>query len=181
MIARTAFRVCVTLLALTAVLTADAQSLDDLNLQFHGFATQSFVKSQNDNWNTMGTVGGSAAWTEAVLNVSSEPTPKLRIAFQGRYSLLGTIGNSISLDWADADYKVNEQLGFRAGKVKTPAGMLNEAQDIDPAEQWILMPQGVYQLASGTRRCRTLAAWCTGPRRWANWVRCSTGAGADNG
>ena len=135
-------------LVVTAALPAGAQSLDDLNIQIHGFTTQAFVKSQNNNWNTLGTIGGSAAWTEAVLNVSSQPTPKLRIAFQGRYALLGTIGNSITLDWADADYKVNERLGFRVGKVKTPAGMLNESQDIDPAQQWILMPQGVYQIAS---------------------------------
>jgi hypothetical protein len=127
---------------------ASAQSLDDLNTQFHGFATQAFVKTENNNWNTLNTNGGSAAWTEAVINLSSSPDPKLRIAVQGRYFLLGTIGNSISLDWATADYKVNEILGFRVGKVKTPAGMLNEEQDIDPAEQWILMPQSVYSVAS---------------------------------
>ena len=127
---------------------ASAQSMDDLNLQFHGFATQAFVKSDNNNWNTMSTTDGSAAWTEVVVNISSNPQPKLRIAAQGRYFLLGTIGNSISLDWATADYKVNEKLGVRVGKVKTPAGMLNEVQDIDSGQQWILMPQGVYSIAS---------------------------------
>lgn len=140
-------------LAVTALLggvatSASAQSMDDLNLHFHGFATQSFVKSDNNNWNTMGTTGGSAAWTEAVVNISSNPEPKLRIAVQGRYFLLGTIGNSITLDWATADYKVNEKFGFRVGKVKTPAGMLNESQDIDPGQQWILMPEGIYSIAS---------------------------------
>jgi len=119
-----------------------------LNLQFHGFATQSFAASQNNNWNTMQTTDASAAWTEAVVNVSSTPVPKLRVAFQARYFILGTIGNSISLDWAAADYKVNEMVGVRVGKVKTPAGMLNEAQDIDPSQQWILMPQGIYSIAS---------------------------------
>jgi hypothetical protein len=127
---------------------APAQSLDDLNIQLHGFATQSFVKTENNNWNTLNTNDGSAAWTEAVINVSSSPEAKLRIAAQARYFILGTIGNSISLDWATADYKVNERFGFRIGKVKTPAGMLNEEQDIDPAEQWILMPQSIYSIAS---------------------------------
>jgi hypothetical protein len=131
-----------------AAIPATAQSFDDMKIQFHGFATQSFTKSQNNNWNTMQTSDGSAAWTEAVVNVSSTPYPKLRIAFQARYFMLGTIGNSISLDWAAADYKVNEKVGVRVGKVKTPAGMLNEAQDIDPSQQWILMPQGIYSIAS---------------------------------
>jgi hypothetical protein len=134
--------------SLLVQVSASAQDMDSLNLQFHGFATQSFVKSQKNNWNTLSTTDGSAAWTEAVLNVSASPTPKLRIAFQGRYFLLGTIGNTIALDWATVDYKVNEKFGFRAGKVKTPAGMLNEEQDIDPAEQWILMPQSIYSIAS---------------------------------
>jgi hypothetical protein len=135
-------------LAFGAAHSAPAQNLDDLNIQFHGFATQSVVKSQNDNWNTMFTTDASAAWTEAVVNVSSTPAPRLRIAVQARYFLLGTIGNTIALDWATADYKVNEKIGFRGGKVKTPAGMLNEEQDIDPSQQWILMPQGIYSIAS---------------------------------
>jgi hypothetical protein len=137
-----------TLIILFHPLQTNAQDMDSLNLQFHGFATQSFVKTTNNNWNTLNTKGGSAAWTEAVINISSTPDPKLRIAVQGRYFLLGTIGNSITLDWATADYKLNEKLGFRVGKVKSPAGMLNEEQDIDPAEQWILMPQSIYSIAS---------------------------------
>jgi hypothetical protein len=120
--------------------------MDDLNLQVHGYATQAFVYSTNDNWNTTDSTDGSAAWTEAVVNVSAQPEPKLRIGVQARYSLLGIYGNAITLDWAQADYKVDERFGFRAGKVKTPAGLLNETQDIDPAHLWILLPQSVYPL-----------------------------------
>jgi len=46
------------------------------------------------------------------------------------------------------DYKVNEHIGFRVGDVKTPAALLNEIQDIDPAYPWILLPQSIYPLAS---------------------------------
>jgi predicted porin len=52
------------------------------------------------------------------------------------------------LDWAQMDYKVNEYIGFRAGDVKTPLGLLNETQDIDPAHLWVLLPQSIYPLAS---------------------------------
>jgi hypothetical protein len=34
------------------------------------------------------------------------------------------------------------------GKVKTPIGLLNELQDVDPAELWVLLPQSVYPIAS---------------------------------
>jgi hypothetical protein len=125
-----------------------AQSMDDLNLQVHGYATQGFVYSTNNNWDTTNSTDGSAAWTEAVVNLSVQPQPKLRIGIQARYYLLGTYGDKIVLDWAQADFKVNEKIGFRVGKVKTPSGLLNETQDIDPAHLWVLLPQSVYPLAS---------------------------------
>jgi len=146
---------CLRMLSMAAVLAlvcrgqlAPAQTMDDVNLQFHGYATQGFLYSTNNNWNTTNSTDGSAAWTEAVVNLSAQPIPKLRIGVQARYSLLGTYGNAITLDWAQADYKVNERLGFRLGKVKSPNGLLNEIQDIDPAYLWTILPQSVYPLAS---------------------------------
>jgi hypothetical protein len=125
-----------------------AQSMDDLNLQVHGYATQGFIYSNQNSWDTTDSENGSAAWTEAVVNLSVQPQPKLRIGVQARYFLLGDYGNQIVLDWAQADYKVNEHFGFRAGDVKTPIGLLNESQDIDPAHLWVLLPQSIYPIAS---------------------------------
>jgi hypothetical protein len=125
-----------------------AQSMDDLNLQVHGYATQGFVLSTNNNWDTTNSTDGSAAWTEAVLNFTAQPQPKLRIGVQARFFLLGTLGNQVTLDWAEGDYKLNEKIGFRAGKVKTPMSLFNESQDIDPAYLWILLPQSIYPIAS---------------------------------
>ena len=87
-------------------------------------------------------------WTEAVVNLSVQPTPKLRVGVQARYFLLGDYGNKISLDWAQIDYRANQYLGFRVGDVKTPTGLFNETQDIDPAHLWALLPQSIYPIAS---------------------------------
>lgn len=125
-----------------------AQSIADLNLQIHGYATQGFLYSAHNSWNTTDSSQGSAAWNETVLNVTAQPDPKLRIGIQARYFLLGDYGNAITLDWAQADYKFNEHIGVRAGKVKTPIGLLNETQDIDPAFLWTLLPQSIYPLPS---------------------------------
>jgi hypothetical protein len=124
-----------------------AQSLDDLNIQIHGYATQGFIYTDHNNLFSMDTSDGSPAWTEAVLNVTAQPEAKLRIGVQARYYLLGSFGNAIVLDWASADYKVNDRFGVRFGKVKTPWGLFNEIQDIDPAYVWALLPQGVYPLS----------------------------------
>jgi hypothetical protein len=89
--------------------------MEEMNLQVHGYATQGFIYTTNNNWNTAETTDGSPAWSEAVVNMTVEPQPKLRIGVQARYFLLGTYGNQITLDWAQGDYKVNERFGFRAG------------------------------------------------------------------
>jgi len=130
------------------VASASAQSLDDLNIQIHGYATQGFLYSTNNNLFTTSSSNGSPAWTEAVVNISAQPDPKLRIAVQGRYFMLGNYGNEITLDYAAADYSVNEKFGVRFGKVKTPTGLWNELQDIDPSYIWSLLPQGAYPIGS---------------------------------
>jgi hypothetical protein len=125
-----------------------AQSLEDLNIQIHGYATQGFLYTTDNNILTTHSSDGSPAWTEAVLNIGAKPIPKLRIAVQGRFFVLGNFGNSITLDWAAADYKVDDRFGVRFGKVKTPSGLFNDIQDIDPSYIWSLLPQSVYPISS---------------------------------
>ena len=135
-------------LLLAAAPFVRAQSLDDLNIQFHGYATQGFLYTNQNNWNTTDSSSGSAAWNETVVNLSAQPESHLRVGIQARYFLLGSLGNQITLDWAQADYKVSDRFGVRFGKVKTPLGLYNESQDIDPAHLWVLLPQSMYPLAS---------------------------------
>ena len=125
-----------------------AQSLEDLNIQIHGYATQGFLYTTQNNILTTNSSDGSPAWTEAVVNITSQPIPKLRIGVQGRYFLLGNVGNAITLDWAAADYKASDYFGVRFGKVKTPSGLFNDIQDIDPSYIWALLPQTIYPLMS---------------------------------
>jgi hypothetical protein len=123
-----------------------AQSLDDLNIQIHGFATQGFLYSTNNDVMTANSSSGSAAWTEAVINLNAQPTPKLRVGVQAHYLFLGTFSNAITIDWAQADYKFDDRFGVRVGKTKTPWGLFNEIVDLDPVYQWVLLPQSVYNI-----------------------------------
>ena len=127
-----------------------AQSIDDLNLQVHGYVVQAFVKSNQNSWNTTDSENGSASWNEAVVNLSLQPQAKLKIGVQGRFQLLGDSGGdgNFTVDWAQLDYTANSYFGFRVGDVKTPMGLLNETQDIDPSYIWSLLPQGVYPIGS---------------------------------
>jgi hypothetical protein len=125
-----------------------AQSLEDLNIQIHGYATQGFLYTTANNIFTTNSSDGSPAWTDAVISLSSEPLPKLRIAVQARYFLLGNYGNNISVDYAMVDYRANDRFGLRFGKVKTPWGLFNEIQDVDPSYLWALLPEGIYPIDS---------------------------------
>jgi hypothetical protein len=131
-----------------ATASMSAQTLEDLNIQIHGYATQGFLYTTNDNILTTTSSNGSPDWTEAVVNVSAVPIPKLRVAVQARYELLGNYSNEITLDYASADYKANDLFGVRFGKVKIPSGLFNEIQDIDPSYLWSLLPQSVYPISS---------------------------------
>jgi hypothetical protein len=135
-------------LIIVSVTWGSAQSLEDLNIQFHGYATQGLLYTTNNNILTTNSSSGSASWTEAVINISAQPMSKLRISVQARYELLGNLADGISMDYASADYKANDRLGVRFGKVKIPSNLFNEIQDIDPAYPWALLPQSVYNISN---------------------------------
>jgi hypothetical protein len=135
-------------LLLGIAVSASAQSLDDMNVQIHGYAAQGFLYTTHNNVFYANSSSGSLAWTEAVVNVSLQPKPSLRVGVQARYQLLGTSGNAITLDWAAVDFQINDHLGVRAGKVKTPWGLFNETQDLDPAYMWALLPQSIYDITT---------------------------------
>lgn len=52
------------------------------------------------------------------------------------------------MDWATADYRFSDTFGVRIGKVKTPWGLFNETQDIDPSYMWALLPQSIYDITT---------------------------------
>ena len=125
-----------------------AQGRDNLNIQLHGYATQGFLYTTQNNIFSTTSDNGSPAWTDAVLNLSAQPEKKLRTSIQARYFLLGDYGNSLTIDYAMGDFKVNDKFGIRFGKVKTPWGLFNETQDIDPSFLWALLPESIYPIDS---------------------------------
>ena len=58
---------------------------------------------------------------------------------------IGDFGNDeIYIDDALADWRYQDWLGFRAGKMKRPGGLYNKSRDIDTARTFILLPTGQY-------------------------------------
>jgi len=134
--------------ALSAPVAAQpAFTLAGREVQIHGSLQQGAVKSDGNNYLTMSSNEGSASMTDGAVNVSSQITKKLRVGAQFYFRNIGQLGEfHPQLDWAYADFKANDHVGVRGGKVKTALGLYNDTQDMEFLYTWALLPQAVYPL-----------------------------------
>ncbi len=131
--------------AISMVLHAQDFKLGSRTVQMHGFASQGFAYSNDNNFLTMNTSSGSPAFTEGALNLSMAVTDKFRVGGQGYARKIGSLDDGRpALDWAYGDYKFAPWFGVRGGKVKTAIGLYNDTQDMAFLYTWALLPQGVY-------------------------------------
>jgi hypothetical protein len=122
-------------------------TIDGKSVQFHGFVSQGFADSNDNNYLTMKTSDGSFAFTDAGLNVSTQLTDKFRVGAQIYDRNIGQLGKwHPTLDWAVADYRFKDWFGIRAGKVKTVLGLFNDTQDMEFLHTWAILPQSMYPL-----------------------------------
>ncbi len=116
-------------------------------IQVHGFASQGFAVSGNNNYLTMRTSEGSFAMTDGGINATARITRNLRVGAQLYVRNIGTLGEwRPIIDWAVADYKAKDWLVFRGGKVKTVFGLYNDSQDMEALHTWAILPQSIYSL-----------------------------------
>ena len=136
-------------LAFAAVaLPASAQvEVAGRSVEIHGFASQGFAYSNDNNYLTMPTSTGSFAFTDGGFNISTRLTSRLRIGGQAYIREIGDLGRGqIKLDWALGDYRISDAFGIRAGKIKTVLGLYNDTQDVESLHTWAIMPQSIYSL-----------------------------------
>ena len=115
------------------------------DVQVHGFMSQGFAYSDDNNYLTMKTSKGSFAFTDAGLNLSTQITDRFRIGAQAYTRNIGNLGQgNVVLDWAFADYKFADWFGLRGGVVKTTFGLHNDTQDMEFLHTNALLPQSIY-------------------------------------
>src|SRR5712692_7441501 len=91
-----------------------------LSIEVHGFASQGFIKTTDNNY-LAHSKDGSFEFTEAGINFTKELTDKLRFGLQLFGRKLGPTGDyNAKLDWFYVDYRWADWLGLRAGRVKLP-------------------------------------------------------------
>ena len=131
--------------AVSSALQAQQFKLFDRTVQFHGFASQGFLYTDQNNWLSTHSSQGSGAFTDFGANVSSQITDKFHVGLQVYDRNLGNLGEwHPELDWAFGDYRFKPWFGVRAGVVKTVLGLYNDTQDLDFLHTFVLLPQSVY-------------------------------------
>ena len=138
-------------LALAAALVLPASAIElelgSKSIDFHGFASQGYLKS-NDGTHFFAESGksdGSFDFTEYGVNAGMDLTDRIRIGLQIYGRNLGDMGDyEPTLDWAFVDYRFQDWLGVRAGRVKIAHGLYNEYRDYDMLRTSIFLPQSVY-------------------------------------
>lgn len=114
------------------------------DVQFGGFVSQGFLANTGNNDYLGETSNGTAAFREYAANASYS-FGKFRVGAQAFGQKLGQYGDDkMKIDWALVDYQATQWFGIRAGRVKMPIGLYNEALDLDSVRPFVLLPQSVY-------------------------------------
>jgi hypothetical protein len=115
------------------------------SVEVHGFASQGFIFTLHNDYLAEDTTDGSFEFSEVGINFTKSLGDKLRLGVQLFAQDLGPMGNyNAKVDWFYVDYRFNDWLGLRAGRLKIPYGLHNEIQDVDAARVPVLLPQSVY-------------------------------------
>jgi len=118
-------------------------------LQTHGFLTQNFFHTSDNNVYGQSDDGISPGLTEIGLNLSYQPFSRLTLSAQGLYRRAGKVdGGNVRLDYGVADLNIfnyqNGRIGIRGGRIKIPFGLYSETRDVAFTNPSIILPQGIY-------------------------------------
>jgi len=119
-------------------------------VQIHGFVSQGFMISDRNNY-LANTEDGTFEFNEAGINFSQDFSENFHVGCQFFSRDIGDVGNNeIELDFALADYRLRDTIGFRFGKIKIPHGLYNETRDFDMLRTFIFLPPVYYDISRST-------------------------------
>lgn len=136
-----------TMLLLANPAYAEGKFID--SFQVHGFASQSFILTSNNNFFGDSKDHGSFDFRELGLNASWRVSPKFLVAAQGVARWAGRNDEGAPrLDYGLVDYtllsNVERTWGVRLGRVVNPIGFYNDTRDVAFTRPSIFLPQSVY-------------------------------------
>lgn len=119
------------------------------NLQIHGFLSQGFIHTSDNNFFGKTDDSISTDFRELGINASYRILPELQIAMQVVWRDAGkTDDSNVRIDYGLASYNLysseDSLLTLRGGRVPTPLGLYNDTRDVASTRPSILLPQSIY-------------------------------------
>lgn len=119
------------------------------SLQFHGFLSQGFLHTSDNNLFGHSDDNISVDFRELGLNASWRVMPELQLALQVVWRNAGqTDDEDLRIDYGVVNYNFfsseSTTLGIKAGRVPTPLGLYNETRDVASTRPSVLLPQSIY-------------------------------------
>lgn len=133
------------IIILSLLLNTTIHNAHSFDTAINGFISQGYLKTDKNNFQGETEKKGSFQFNEMGIKFSSMVSNNLFIGMQFFARDLGNLGNDeITLDWAYADYIINNAIGVRAGIIKIPYGFYNESRDSDIMRASIFLPNCIY-------------------------------------
>ena len=121
-----------------------ASPVQSIPLEIHGFLSQGYLQTDRGDY-MVKTDDGTFKFNEMGFNVSNDISEDIRLGIQFISKSFGDLSeNTSNVDWAYADYRWRNYLGFRFGRIKVPFGLYNEIRDIDMLRTSIFLPSCIY-------------------------------------
>ena len=122
-------------IAIALCLSHCAHAQDLSNLTWHGFISQGYVYTTDNNFFGPSEDGGSWEFTDVGLGATWKPYKRIQLSAQTIYQKSGNASpNGFNLDYGLVDVKLFNKntsgLGLRLGRIKNPYGFHNETRDI---------------------------------------------------
>lgn len=130
--------------------TGAASAADNFDLQFHGFASQGYLKTHDRDSFGRETEHGSFEFNEFAVNVGATPIERLRVFVQFIAYDLGKYGNDEpQIDLAYGEYQIPTgatwfDASLVAGRFKTGHGFYNDYRDLDMTRTSVFLPKSCY-------------------------------------
>jgi len=109
------------------------------DVTINGFGHQSYLKTDTNQYITSNSSDGSFDDFVLGLTFTAKVNDKIRV----RSQIVNDLGG-IRLDWGFGEYNFNDNFGFKVGKVKLPAGLQTETQDVKALQPFAFLPQPLY-------------------------------------
>ena len=137
-------------LAVGPLVSASLAAMDSNDVQIHGFVSQGYLRTTENNIYGTNTTDGTFDFNEVGVNFTATPIDRLRVGVQIFAQNLGAYGKGKpQIDWGYGEYELNTgssdlTASVSAGRVKTGLGFYSDYRDLDMTRTNVFLPDSVY-------------------------------------